>query len=134
MAVLIEAWPGVVGEAISRHAWPARLGRDRVLHVSVSSSPWAFELTQLTAELLAKLRDTLGGDAPAGLRFAVGPLPEVHPADSEDVAVDAPRPSPATRAAAERVAAAIDDDELRKLVSRAAAASLSQAESDRRFW
>jgi hypothetical protein len=134
MAPLVEAWPGVVGEAIAQNAWPARLGRDGVLHVSVSSSSWAFELTQLSTELEGRLRDALGNDAPVRLRFAVGPLPEAPAASEDEQAQMKLPPSPAARAEAERLATPIEDEELRKLVAQAAAASLAKAESDRRFW
>ncbi|HWH05605.1 MAG TPA: DUF721 domain-containing protein, partial [Gaiellaceae bacterium] len=44
MAEIVEAWPDAVGEAIARHAWPARIGRDGTLVETTSSSAWAFEL------------------------------------------------------------------------------------------
>jgi hypothetical protein len=134
MAELVEVWPRAVGDAISRNAWPARLGSGGVLHVAVSSSAWAFELTQLEGELLGRLRDALGETAPARLKFAPGPLPEPavehEPQEQSAVAV----PSPAAVSEAARIARPIEDEKLRKLVARAAAASLAKAESDRRFW
>ena len=120
---VVEAWPRVVGEAIARNAWPARIARDGTLHVATSSSAWAFELQQLEADLLGRLRSALSRNVPPRLRFAPGPLPEPAPA-----AEPSPRAaSSEERAVASRLAATIDDEELRELVSRAAAASLSRA-------
>ena len=69
MAELLERWPGTVGEAIARNAWPARIARDGTVHVSTADSVWAFELGQRAAELAERL-------AVPKVRFAPGPLPE----------------------------------------------------------
>ena len=126
---IAKAWPGVVGEQIARNAWPARVGRDGTLFVHTSSSTWAFELEQLAADI----RQRLGKLAPPKLRFAPGPLPEPETPASERAAKDTPRPSPEDAATAAALAAEIDDEMLRKLVARAAAASLARARSDRTF-
>jgi hypothetical protein len=127
---LVEAWSRIVGDAIAHNAWPARLSRDRVLHVFASSSVWAFELTQLAPELQRRLRQALGDLAPVRLKFAVGPVPQT-PVESKEETATAPTPSLEARAKGKQLAAAIEDEELRNLVARAAAASLSDAESDR---
>ena len=133
MADLVRVWPEAVGEVIARNAWPARIARDGTLHVATSSSTWAFELTHLEAEIARRLREHLG-DAPRALRFAPGPLPERPPTDAAETG-EAPREaSVEERAEAERLAAAIEDENLRKVVARAAAASLARASSDRGFW
>src|SRR5919198_5131115 len=75
LAPLVQAWPDAVGEAIARNAWPARIARDGTLHVHTSSSAWAFELGQLEATLLERLRAAVGEGTPPRLRFAVGNLP-----------------------------------------------------------
>ncbi len=54
MSEIVRAWPGAVGDQIARNAWPARLARDRTLHVATSSSAWAFELAQLEPKLLER--------------------------------------------------------------------------------
>jgi hypothetical protein len=131
MAELVRAWPGAVGEQIARNAWPARFARDGTLHVATSSSAWAFELAQLESSLLERLREALGKVAPPKLRFAPGPLPESEPDRSAEAAKAPLRPSPEHRAEAERLAAGISDTELRKLVAKAASASLARAVSDR---
>src|SRR5262249_25118182 len=64
MPELLAAWPESVGPEIARNAWPARAARDGTLHVSTSSSAWSFELTQLAPEIMRRLSERLGEDAP----------------------------------------------------------------------
>lgn len=134
LARIVEAWPGAVGDAIARAAWPSRLGRDGTLHVAAASSTWAFELGRLADEIAARLAAALGEDAPAALRFAPGRVPEPPAPAGAEQSPDRPDPGPAERAAGERLAAGIADAELRALVARAAAASLARGRSDRGFW
>ena len=137
LAELTSAWPELVGETVARNAWPLRIGRDGTLHVAASSSTWAFELDRLGGEILDRIRARLGASAPAKLRFAVGPvpepatLPEQPTSGSPQPPVDVP-PEVASEAAS--AANAIEDEELRELVARAARASLVRARSDRGFW
>jgi hypothetical protein len=132
---LTAAWPSAVGPEIARQAWPLRVGRDGTLHVATASATWANELTLLASEILERLRDQLGPEAPPALRCAVGPIPEA-PAPEPEVApppqsaADVP-PDVASTAAS--VASAIADPELRELVARAARASLVRRASDRHF-
>jgi hypothetical protein len=131
MPDVIAAWPGVVGEQIARNAWPARIGRDGTLHISVSSSTWGFELAQLAGEIAERLRQALGETAPWRLRFAPGPLPEAPVRGEKSVKKERRKPSEAERGQAERLASGIGDEDLRKLVARAAAESLAKAADDR---
>jgi Dna[CI] antecedent DciA-like protein len=133
MPAIVAAWPGAVGDEVARNAWPARISRDGVLHVSTSSSAWAFELTQLAPVVLEQLREDLSDDAPAALRFAPGHLPEPSVPPAARVPHEPVQPSPETLAAAHDLAASIGDEELRKRVAKAAALSLAAARSDRRF-
>jgi hypothetical protein len=130
---LVEVWADAVGDAIARNSWPGRVARDGTLHVNTSSSAWAFELSQLRPTILERLRESAPEAAPKELRFAPGPLPE--PACEEAVATVSTPPAVTSEVLdeAERLAAGIDDETLRKLVARAAAASLSKASADRRF-
>jgi hypothetical protein len=130
MSELVEAWPGVVGEAIARNAWPARLARDGTLHVATGSAAWAFELAHLEGELLDRLRAAVGDAAPVRLRFALGRLPEAAP-EVESTAQSRIAPSATHVAEAERLASGIEDEELRVTVARAAAESLARAASGR---
>jgi hypothetical protein len=125
MGEIVAAWPEAVGPGISANAWPARVGRDGTLHVHTSSSTWAFELTQMAASILERLRAHLAEDAPPGLHFAVGPLPE--PAREVEEVRDrtVPRPTPEQIEQSGRIAAPIEDPELREAVAKAVSASLA---------
>jgi hypothetical protein len=129
MAPLVAAWPGAVGPEIARNAWPARIARDGTLHVHTQDSIWAFELTTRAEEI----RTRLGKLAPGRLSFAPGPLPEPPLASHEEVHRRPPEPTPEHVAKAESLARGIRDEELRKVVAKAAAASLSRDVNDRSF-
>lgn len=133
MVRIVEAWPGAVGPTIARNAWPARIARDRTLHVATSSASWAFELAQLEADVLNRLRAATGNDAPAKLRFAVGKLPELGLDDDERGDRTPVRPGPEELRKAAEIAAEIDDEELREAVAKAAAQSLAQSGDGRGF-
>ena len=124
---VLDAWPSAVGPEIARNAWPARIARNGTLHIHTSSSAWAFELAQLEE----RIRLRLGEHAPTRLRFAVGPLPEAPAEDRKADPEQVVRPSPRHAAAAAEIAAEITDENLRKIVAKAAALSLAAAESDR---
>jgi hypothetical protein len=129
VAEITSAWPEAVGEAIARNAWPLRLGRDGTLHVATTSATWAFELDRLGPEIAVRLAAALGASAPAKLRFRTGPVPE--PGAPEGAPSEVPRPaaepSPEVESEVSAAASAIEDPELRKLVSRAARASLARS-------
>ena len=126
---LVEAWPQAVGEAIAHNARPARIARDGTVHVHTRSSAWAFELAQLES----KLKERLGPLAPPRFRFTPGPLPEPDAASSQEAAAEAPTLSPEDAEHGRQLAASIDDEKLRNLVARAAAASLAKARNSRSF-
>ena len=130
MADLVDRWPRVVGDTIAANAWPARLSRDGVLHVNTSSSAWAFELGHLESELRARL----GDHAPARFRFAPGPLPELGPQASERPQETPLEPTAEQAEQARGWAAAIESEELRKTVEKAARRSLARAATDRSVW
>ena len=131
IAEVVAVWPSAVGESISRNAWPARIARDGTLHVSTSSSAWAFELGLLEADLRERLSERLGDRAPKQLRFAPGQLPEPAGPDLGDAERRAPNITEQHLQAGEEVAATIADENLRKLVAKAAAASLAKPPDDR---
>ncbi len=136
IADVVAVWPEAVGPAIAANAWPARISRDGTLHVSTSSSAWAFELTHLEDTVRARLSEHLDRGCPVRLRFATGRLPELGRDTVETSERAVPSPSQATLAAAAEIAAEIADPGLREVVARAAAASLASAEArpdDRQF-
>ena len=130
IADVVGAWPAAVGDAIARNAWPARIGRDRTLHVATASSAWAFELAQLAPTILERLRAALSGDCvPTALRFAPGPLPSPAAPSADGASAStgtAPQPTPEEERLAQQVAATVDDEDLRTLVARAVAAGLAR--------
>lgn len=133
MPEIVAAWPEAVGAMVAANAWPARIARDGTLLVNTSSSAWAFELGQLAAEIVSKLAAHLGEKAPKSVRFAVGHLPEPALPDGDERRTEAPEPSPEAREAAARMAAEIQDEELRKKVEKAVALGLSKPPSDLSF-
>jgi hypothetical protein len=133
MVRIVEAWPAAVGPTIARNAWPARMARDGTLHVATSSASWAFELAQLEADVVQRLRSATGKDAPAKLRFAVGKLPDLGLEDAERSERTPVKPGPEELRKAAELAASIDDEELREAVAKAAAQSLAQGGDDRAF-
>ena len=129
MAPVVEAWPLAVGPEIARNAWPARIARDGTLHVHTQDSIWAFELTTRAEEI----RTRLGNAAPRRMSFAPGPLPEPPVELSEQVRERPPAPTPEHVAKAESLTREIRDEELRKVVAKTVAASLSRDDNDRSF-
>ena len=133
LAEITAIWPEAVGEAVSRQAWPLRMGRDGTLHVATASSTWAFELDRLSPEIHARLVALAGDSAPAKLRFRVGPIPEPGgPAEGSSApASELLEPTPETVSEAAELTAGIEDPELRQIVEKAARASLSRGRSGR---
>jgi hypothetical protein len=123
IAGVIDRWPDAVGPAISRNAWPARIGRDGTLHVNVADSVWAFELGHQAAEIAQRLEV-------AAVKFVPGPLPEQTPPTPLR---EVPKPSPEDERRAAEIAAAIDDEELRESVQKAVVLSLLRAPDDSPF-
>jgi hypothetical protein len=119
MAELVDRWPGVVGAAIARNAWPARIARDGTVHVNTADSVWAFELGQRAAEIAGKLR------APA-VRFAPGPLPEPDE-EPHDRTVETTRED---EERARAIASTISDEKLRETVQKAVSFSLARGRGD----
>jgi hypothetical protein len=126
MTEIVRAWPTVMGEQIARNAWPSRISRDGKLHVATASSAWAFELAQLEPKLLERLAEALGKATPAGLRFAPGKLPELSAEEGAGANNVVREPTAEERELADAMASEIEDETLRKIVAKAAAASLAR--------
>jgi hypothetical protein len=121
MAELVERWPQVVGDAIARNAWPARIARDGTVHVNTADSVWAFELGHKAAEIASRL-------GVPKLRFAPGPLPE--PEQEEPVSRPV-RVTPEEEELARALASSIGDEKLRESVQKAVSLSLARGRSTR---
>ena len=124
---LVRIWPQLVGETIAANAWPSRLNRKGELQVNTSSATWAFELKHLAPQILSKLAQALGDECPKELRFVPGPVPGRGREDESSLVSTAPAITARERDQGESLAAVIDDEELRALVARAAAASLARS-------
>jgi len=114
-------WAVVVGGRIASRAEPVSLGDDRVLVVRVASSAWANELSLLSAEILARLRE-IELDVVA-LRFRVGevrgPDRPVERRKSTRAIVPAELPADVEGALAQ-----VEDEELRRVIAESAAQNL----------
>jgi hypothetical protein len=127
MPELVRAWPEAVGPAIAASAWPARIARDGTLYVHTVDSTWAFELGARAGEIASRL-------GVAGVRFLAGPLPERSGSDVEQQQNARVNVEDHDREEGARLAAPIGDEKLRKMVARAAAASLAKARNSRSLW
>ena len=130
MEPVVETWRAAVGDEIARNAWPARLARDGTLHVHARDSIWAFELTSRAEEIRARL----GEGAPPRLAFAPGPLPESAEESPARLREQVRKPTAKHLAEADSLTRVIRDEDLRKVVAKAAALSLAHADNDRSFW
>ncbi|HKU59239.1 MAG TPA: DUF721 domain-containing protein [Gaiellaceae bacterium] len=119
MPELVDRWPEAVGDAIARHAWPARIARNGTVHVNTSDSVWAFELGHRANEIAQRL-------GVEKLRFAPGPLPE-GPMKRHGEGV---RPTPEDVEKARALAADIDEETLRETVQKAISFALARMRSD----
>jgi hypothetical protein len=120
MPELLEQWPGAVGDAIARNAWPARIAKDGTVHVNTADSIWAFELGQRAREIAERL-------GVPRLRFAPGPLPQ-----ADDDPAPAPfKPTPEEEEWARALASAVGDENLRESVQKAVRLSLARERRDR---
>jgi hypothetical protein len=120
MGDVLAAWEAAVGPEIARNAWPARFQRDGTLIVHTRDAIWGFELGQRAAEITERL------PAKPALKFVPGPLPEPGVAPTTATPQGSPPATVEQQAQAAEWAASIEDEELRKLVARAAAASLAK--------
>ena len=118
----VATWPAAVGEEIARNAWPARTQPDGTLVVHVRDAIWGFELTQRAAEISARLPGR------PRLRFTPGPLPDAPPEPAPEPPVEA---SPEHEKEAARLAAGIEDPNLRESVAKVIKAALVRAPDGR---
>jgi hypothetical protein len=117
LAEVRERWPAVVGEAVARHAVPARMSAGTLV-VACSSSAWSSELTMLAPAVRERLRAELG--RPVELRFEVGEVPAPEPPAREPL----PPLDPDALRHARRLAAEVPSGELRASLERAISRTL----------
>ena len=119
MGAVLEAWEAAVGPEIARNAWPARFQRDGTLIVHTQDAVWSFELGHRAADISARLPKK-----PA-LKFVPGPLPEPGVEPTQATPPGSPPVTLEQHELAAKWASAIEDEELRALVARAAEISLA---------
>jgi hypothetical protein len=120
MGAVLEAWEEAVGTEIARNAWPARFQRDGTLIVHTRDAVWGFELGQRAAEITERL------PAKPALKFVPGPLPEHGAEPTQATPQGAPPATVEQQEQAAEWASKIEDEELRTIVSKAAALSLAR--------
>ncbi|MHB1508323.1 MAG: DUF721 domain-containing protein [Acidimicrobiales bacterium] len=64
---IMEVWDEVVGPVVATHAQPSALEKGQLV-VDVYESAWSTEVQFLSASILEKLSERLGGDGPRDLR------------------------------------------------------------------
>jgi hypothetical protein len=92
--------------------------------VHTTDSIWAFELKSRAEEI----RTRLGEHAPPRLAFAPGPVPEPLAATAETAAKAPVEPAADHVAKADSLVRVIRDEELRKVVAKAIAFGLANAD------
>jgi len=120
MGAVLEAWVEAVGPEIAQNAWPARFQRDGTLIVHTRDAIWGFELGQRAGEISQRL------PAKPALKFVPGPLPELGNEPTTATPQGSPPATVEQQAQAAKWASNIEDEELRKIVSKAAALSLAR--------
>jgi len=75
---LVAAWPDIVGEAIARHAQPARLDGTRLI-IHVDDNVWLFELSRMArTPVLEGIRKRFGPNRVTDCLFALDPGRVTH--------------------------------------------------------
>lgn len=117
-------WKAAVGPRIADRAHPVQIDRG-VLLVKVATSVWANELSMLAPEIVARLR--VRGYAVESLRFRVGVLDTPDRPPERRVYRKVPPPKPLAPELQANIAA-VEDDELRAAIAKAASANLAWQE------
>jgi predicted nucleic acid-binding Zn ribbon protein len=122
-------WRRAVPERVYMRARPVLL-RGGTLWVHTATSAWSAELTHVKEQLLASVQKHAPEAGVRGIRFRVGPLPELPTSTRPE----RPRQTPVAVAVLPeplaRALAAIDDDDLREAIGEAASIALGR-ESER---
>ncbi len=85
---LIRAWPEIAGETIARRTEVVSL-RFHTAVIKVSGARWIQELNLMKAQILTRIRETIGDDIVRDLRFIAGRLSRRNPPKLRTV----PRPT-----------------------------------------
>jgi Dna[CI] antecedent, DciA len=127
-AIPVALWRDAVGARIAERAHPISIEED-VLWLRVPSSVWANELSLLSDEVRARLKER--GVSVRELRFRVGAVPAIERPPERRIA----RTVPTSRELPDdlvRVLAGVADGDLRAVLAGAAAANLAWQTVNRR--
>jgi predicted nucleic acid-binding Zn ribbon protein len=116
-----SVWREAVGVRIADRARAVELDRD-VLVVRVATNVWASELSLLSEQIAARLRER--GIRVKSLRFRVGPVDRLGGTPDRMRTRAAPRPL-ALPKDLETVIATVEDESLRELITNAASVNLA---------
>jgi Dna[CI] antecedent, DciA len=118
-------WREALGVRIADRARAVELDRD-VLVVRVATNVWASELSLLSEQIIARLRDR--GIMVRGLRFRVGPVERLGGTPDRRRAPTAPKSVPLP-ASLSKALSTVADEGLRELIATAAGANLAWQEN-----
>ncbi|OGC11935.1 hypothetical protein A3K48_05590 [candidate division WOR-1 bacterium RIFOXYA12_FULL_52_29] len=65
---LLGIWEKIIDERARKHTEPVCI-RNRVLHVSTTTSTWAYELSFLKSQIVSKFNEYAGEEAILDIRF-----------------------------------------------------------------
>jgi hypothetical protein len=116
-------WERAVPPRVSKNARPVRFSRG-VLTVHAATSAWAQELDFLKESLLGSVKKHAPEANVRRIHIRVGPLPELPPRPRERTRSVPPKPVSELPEELARALATVAHDELRKVISSAAAVSL----------
>ncbi len=124
-AACVAMWKHAVGEALSSHTLPVQL-REQKLTIVVDDNLWKKQLEQMRAQLLFRLNAVLGQSVVKSIELRIDPktLAASRPAAPESHAAFK-RAAPTELLG---VAAAIDDQDLRRAFLGAATSCLTRLE------
>jgi hypothetical protein len=122
LALLRAAWPTAVGPLLARRTEVLAI-EGVSLRIRVADTRWRKVLYRMRHRILDRLREVAGTPAPERLGFTEGPI-TTAPEEERQPKEPAPKPSVSPQLAEQ--AAAIADDELRRLFLETAARYLER--------
>jgi hypothetical protein len=122
LALLRAAWPGAVGEELSRRTEVVAFDHG-LLRIKVPDMRWQRTLVRMRGFILDRLRRVAGRAAPRGLSFVTGEFPTSDAAIPATPLVAAVAPAPASVA---KAAEAIPDPDIRERFLASAGRYLSR--------
>jgi len=90
--MIMSLWEQVVGAVVAQKSWPEKV-EDGILHIGVTSHPWASELHLLKPQILARYRQLLGRSVLKDVDFRVGRRRTLKDEDGERRVILHPAPN-----------------------------------------